>query len=536
MISRSRQPLVSLWRRSAVFFGLFLSCFVTLYTTISDYGITWDEAETNFPAARRQAEWFRLLLNGQDVANEVGVRTYFETESDHPSLPRTLMAVSRLLLPESMPDRFVFALPTSLLTSLFTTFFFNLLWKRSGLLLALYGSLILFLHPHWFGHAHFAEYDILVAMAWFLAAFSFYSAIENKDEVHTKRLGLWSHCSLAAIAFGLAVSVKVHAMFLPFPLLAWAVLHRRWRVWRWGLLCAIAAPVLYVVTQPYLWWHLLDRVFSRFHDYGAKVPINVYYFGSLYPGNVPWHYSWVMLLVTLPVGLVIPILCWIVPICRQRFKSSTDQASGSLPWFSFLALNALTLPFVFTFKSAYDGVRFFLSSLPFLALLTVMALESCKDYLSHRLGKSTAQHAITGICLLLLSIQVYTCWRIHPHQLAYYSFLTGGIRGAASRGLETTIWCDSVTPKFIRRLAEKIPANARVATHAMDAHPLIEYQRMGIAPTGWTFIKEGPADCRILQFRQGFFGPLEYRLSQEREPIVKTEVDGVPLACAYSGP
>jgi hypothetical protein len=70
----------------------------------------------------------------------------------------------------------------------------------------------------------------------------------------------------------------------------------------------------------------------------------------------------------------------------------------------------------------------------------------------------------------------------------------------------------------------------------MDAPTLIEFQRMGLVPEGWKFIKEGPADCRILQFRQGFFGPVEVRLASERAPITETALDGVPLIRAYGGP
>ncbi len=515
---------------------VFLSCFLCLCTTISDYGITWDEAETNFPAARRQTEWFRLLFQGENVLHEGDFRTYFETESDHPSLPRTLMAVSRLILPESIPDRIAFALPTSILASCFSACFFCLLWKRSGILLATFGVIVLYSHPHWFGHAHFAEYDILVAMAWFMAAMTFFSAMEAADAGGSWGSGPWIPHLFAALACGLAISVKIHAVFLPLPLLAWALLYRKWQAWRWGVLSLCSIPVLYVATQPFLWWHTFERILNRFQDYGAKVPIHVYYFGHLYPGDVPWHYPWVMLLVTLPAGIVIPLFAQGAGFCFRKDGNSSGNLFTSRRWVCFLVLNALTLPLIFTFKSAYDGLRFFLSSLPFLVLLSVSGLESISGFLSQRFGKTVANRATITLCVLLAANQVHTCWRIHPFQLSYYSFLAGGVRGAASLGLETTHWCDSITPTFIQQLTDLIPQNARVATHAMDDPPLVEYQKMGIAPVGWKFIKEGPADCRIIQFRQGFFGPLEYRLVGERTPIAETALDGIPLARAYLGP
>jgi hypothetical protein len=523
-------------RRNAVAIVVFLFCLFLLCSTESDYGITWDEAETNFPAARRQVEWFRLLLQGHDVVNEEAVRAYYETESDHPSLPRTLMAVSRLLLPGSIQDRTAFAFPTNLLVSLFIAWLFAVLWKRSNFYLALYGAIVLFFHPHWFGHAHFAEYDILVAMAWFVTAFSFLSAMEGPEISHTSAIRYWFRVVIATVTLGLAFSIKVHAFFLPFPLLLWAVLFRRWRVWQWCFLSALIVPLVYVATQPYLWWHTVERITHRFQDYGSKVPIHVFYFGHLYPGEVPWHYSWVMLLVTSPVGIAIPYVVWALIHCCGPRESVQIQHSSSSAWWLFLLLNALALPLVFTFKSSYDGLRFFLSSLPFLVLLSVTVIEKAKIQLSHLINQSNSRRWVSSVCVILAATQVYTCWRIHPFDLSYYSFLVGGVRGASSIGFETTYWCDSMTPDFIRALAGKIPVNARVATHAMDAPPLIEYQKMGIAPPGWRFDKEGPVDCRILQFRQGFFGPMEYRIFSERVPIVEAEVDGIPLTCAYSGP
>lgn len=261
---------------TTIFLAVFLAALLTLVLTLPEYGITWDEAEINYPAARHQADWFRLSLQGEDLLNEEGIRTYFETESDHPSLPRTLMALSRLAFPTSVPDRIAFAFPTCLLTAFCTAFFFILVWKRSGLVLALFGTLILFFHPHWFGHAHFAEYDILVAIAWFMAAITFYWSCERSVVRETTAYCAWSRSLIAALTMALAMSVKIHAVFIPFPLLAWALIHRRWDCWRWAFLSFFLIPLVYVLTQPYLWWHTSERILNRFHDYGTKVPINAF--------------------------------------------------------------------------------------------------------------------------------------------------------------------------------------------------------------------------------------------------------------------
>src|SRR3990172_1818029 len=92
--------------------AIFVVALAVLVPTISDYGVTWDEANPNFPAVRNQEKWFRALLATGQGLNEADVREGFETASDHPSLPRTWMALSRLVLPQTIPDRVAFAAPT----------------------------------------------------------------------------------------------------------------------------------------------------------------------------------------------------------------------------------------------------------------------------------------------------------------------------------------------------------------------------------------------------------------------------------------
>ncbi|MCG3197397.1 MAG: hypothetical protein GHCLOJNM_01883 [bacterium] len=519
------------WRGLLAPSTVFVVTAIILVGTIRDYGITWDEAEINFPAARNQADWFRTFLSTGEGLSEPGVRRGFETESDHPSLPRTLMALPRVALPETVGDRVAFAAFTSLLVSGFTAFFFSVLWRRYALGPALMASAVLLLHPRWFAHAHFAEYDIHIAVAWFLAAHAFHKAM-LRDPSPGDWKGSWGGHLLAAAVFGYALSVKLHAFFLPFPLVAWALVTRRWQVWKWVMASAVVAPLVYLLTQPYLWWHTVDRLVQRFSDYSAKVPMTVYYLGEQYPGNVPWHYPWVMLAATLPPGLAVPL---VARALRPLLSSITPQERKD-GWLGFVALNAVTVPLLFAWKSPYDGIRFFLPSLPFLAVLAAEGYSSLSRVFTERLGELGGRLWLGTVAGLLIVCQGYTCFRLHPHQLSYYSFLVGGVRGANALGLETTYWCDSLSPRFLRELIPLLPDNARVATHALDEHPLLEQQREGLLPPGWTFVKVPPAHARILQFRQGFFGPAEQALAEQGVPLAEVAIDGIPLVRVYRGP
>jgi hypothetical protein len=516
---------------AACIFTLALSL---LALTIKDYGFTWDEAEINFPAARNQADWWRHFWATGEGLSESDVTRHFFTESDHPSLPRSLMAIARCLLPASVPDRIAFAFPTAVLAALFTAAFFLTLQNRLGWTAGLGGTFLLLLHPRWFADAHFAEYDIQIAMAWWLAAAAFYWAVGNTQSEGAGAVWReWARVVAAAFCYGLAISIKLHAFFLPFPLLLWALLFRKVRVWKWLAVTALVAPVVYLGTQPYLWWDTLPRLIQRFQDYGSKVPITTYYFGQWFPGNVPWHYPWVMLAVTLPPGLLLFLL---IRFLSRLMKGNLTVGCPDREWTVFLLLNAVAVPALFSWKSPYDGIRFFLPTLPFLAVFAAQGIHALETGLAALPRPAPLVKAVRMLVALMLLAQAWTCWRLHPDQLAYYSFVVGGVPGANHLGLETTYWCDSITPGFVQSLAQQLPENARIATHAMDKQPLEEYQRAGLAPKTWTFTKEGPVHARIVQFRQGFFGPKEAELIGSREPLLERTLEGVPLVRAYRGP
>lgn len=513
--------------------GVFVFSLLVAIIGASDYGFTWDETETNFPAARRQVEWFRLFFQGDISFSESSVREYFYTESDHPSLPRTWMALARIAVPSSVSDRIAFGLSTSAQFALFLAVYCVVIRRRYGTLAALTSCGLLLFHPRLLAHAHIAEYDLPIMVWWFLAAIAFYAAANRARPEGESWVSDWGPMVGAAALVGIALCVKLHAFFLPFPLLAWAVFARKWNVWKWCVGCAILSPVLYILSQPYLWWDTIDRVQARFVDYSAKWPITVYYLGDLYAGDLPWHYPWVLLGATTPLALgLLALLGGAVSV--RRSESSSEERS----WAVFAALNFLVIPVLFSWKSPYDGIRLFLVALPFLGVFAAKGVAWLEGAACVNQPCSTGKSkwVLIALCLCAVMGQAWTCRQVHPHGLAYYSSAVGGIRGARALGFETTYWCDGFTPDFVRELARVLPADAAIATHSCDASTFIEYQRQGIAPAGWKFTKEGAVHARVIQFRQGFFGEAELRLISEREPLVIREIDGVPLVAAYRGP
>ena len=515
MGSEERVDRPGLLRPSVISVGIFVVSLSILSAGLADYGFTWDEAETNFPAARNQADWFKGFFSGETGFSEESIRQHFETVSDHPSLPRTAMALCRVAFPEGVQDRFALRFSTALIVSMFTALFWYVLQTSLSRVVATFATLFLFFHPRWFGHAHLAEYDIPIAMVWWVAAMGFLWANTPNDPANpSNEKILWRRSLVASFLFGLALSTKLHAFFLPFPLLVWTLVFRVWSAWRWALASAVLAPLVYLGTQPYLWWDTVNRLQNRFLDYSQKVPITTYYLGDWYPGNVPWHYPWVLLAATLPIGILLFSFAGIVAgFTQEEGKNPFGNRRVRL---TFYALNAVTTPLIFSWKSPYDGIRLFMTALPFLAMTAAEGIDFLLEALRRREDRPMAPRIFSGLLVIFVALQVWSCYSTHPFQLAYYSPIMGGIPGANRIGLETTYWCDSLNDDFVDRLVEANPGKQNVALHAIDVHPFEEYRRIGRIPEDWVFNRPGLPDLHVIQFRQGFFGPVEIPSFGER--------------------
>ncbi|MCA9450667.1 MAG: hypothetical protein KC931_26325, partial [Candidatus Omnitrophica bacterium] len=155
---------------------------------------------------------------------------------------------------------------------------------------------------------------------------------------------------------------------------------------------------------------------------------------------------------------------------------------------------------------------------------------------SFRKGAIASRRFWVGGAILagLVLLQVGDCYRSHPFQLADYSPLIGGPRGARALGFESTYWCDALNDDFLEQLNREIPPDASIAVHALDAQPFREFQLEGVIPQGWRINHGGIPDIHVLQFRQGFFGPFERKLiDSDFEVVAESSLDGVPLVRAY---
>jgi len=224
----------------------------------------------------------------------------------------------------------------------------------------------------------------------------------------------------------------------------------------WTAILAFA-PVIGWLGNP-AWWR--ETLLGLSHYYtisvfreGALPNIQIIYLGQVYEFSLPWHNAWVLLAITVPVGVlgagVIGLLWAIGRIRRDR-----------LPL--YFAVHFLTLPVVRMFPTpAHDGVRLFLPTFFFVAAFAGWGTIWFADIVARgiRLPSWVTQLVLTGAVLGSAGLALY---RIHPYELSYYNELIGGPRRAWDRGFELTYWYDAFTDKVIADVNRRLPSHAQV--------------------------------------------------------------------------
>lgn len=508
--------------------ALGLLVFFVLVVQLDDYGVTWDEIEFKFPSAWRLAEWIATL--GPSSFSRDRIAQAFATGSQHPSLHRTVMAVSWLVLHRGLgvPELIAFRIPQAVYFSVLVAVVAWVMARRAGRVAAIIAAGSLLAMPHVWGLAHIACLDTVVAVAWLAVVLLFAGASERAG---------WRSALLIGLAYGLALCTKLHAIFVPIPLVIYALLHPVREPRRVAVCTLLLAPLLYVVLQPWTWYAPCSTIGTQIWRYVAKeefAPIPVYYLGQVFTHRPSWHYVPVMFVTTVPVTLLVFVLIGLV---RALHRWRTD------PFGLLLALNLLTALGIFLLPAAgvYDGVRLFLPAFYFGACLAGLAVRDVVCWLAQRSREcrqalSRAAHPAVGTGLLVAACLV-PGWiadvHLHPAELSYANALVGGLAGARRLGLQTTYWGEVVTRDVLNEVNRFAPPSARLKTMALPEDALPYYQRQGWLREDVIVNGPPPYDLHLVQFRQSFFGPMAWWMTETQTPLWVWQIDGVPLVALY---
>jgi len=427
---------------------VFLAALVPVIVTIDDPGLAWDEATYLAGAANIIAH-----LDARMAGEESDVEDPWDRQSAHPPFGKFLIGVVmtafRRLFGQGKRAYLFAGRLTGALAFAGTAW---LLYKLGAMGesrwagLAAAGAWILF--PRAFGHAHFAALDMPLAFFFTATTYAFLRC------GHRGR-----GACLAGILWGLALSVKVNAILIPFFLIPVGfILDGKGNIRRSIVFLTVGAVVFCALFVPM--WQTGPRQLLQYASGGAiraipgegaiRTGVPVSYFGATFAGDTPWHYYPVMAVLVSPVLFVI---FWIVGILtgwkeKEEMRRIVMTAVAGVA----VCLAASVLgPF-----PKYDGVRLVLYIFPMLALLAGVGVWWALSRIRLK--------GLRGACALVLAMAVGApVVLFHPFQLSYYSEAIGSIRGAERRGFDVNYWHECHDDTIFGWLNELAPPGAKVA-------------------------------------------------------------------------
>lgn len=546
--------------------GLWFGAFFSVVWGTEEIGVGYDEPIYSGYALKYLA-WLHYLVDSwlsgrflEPFRSEI-IDLYWHAKDMHPPIPKLIAALGFWFITPILGSDF--AGMRSGTAFLFGAMLAFIYWfgreqlTRAG---ALFAAFAVAFMPRLFTDAHFLTMDMPVTATSVIGTLLSLKAIEQPN---------WKRVVASAIAVGMAVASKANG-FLVIPAIAiYAALKNglplkgeeiktlsRFFTKAMGIVAAIGAGSMAFLFATWLWlW--VDPV-NRFREYftfhAKHFVVHTYYLGRLYPITdkntvipTPWHYPFVMTLVTVPTVTLLMALV-VAGLTILRWKQAPPLTKVSV--ISYLVQVA---PFLLASTPKYNGVRLFEPAFPFLGILAGYVFGLVAQRLMKFLQVKATQWVseprlvVSALGVSLLAPAAHSTLTSHPFGLSYYNALVGGVRGAAFKwGFEVTYWgvnLLSVIP-FLNRL----PDGTKVLVYPGAWCSYTDfYKNAGILKRGIEVMgnpKDLPkADFLVFQASQTelalaekadpTFGKLLWSLWKKAKPAYAAVYDGVVIVGVY---
>lgn len=481
------------WDR-LVALALAVATFAAMALTHASIGVPRDESYY-FHAANDYAQWYvdvwEALKKGEpgQAFTDGAIVRRFEYNHEHPVLTKVAFGLSHLLFTQKLgwtSDAGGYRLPAWVFSGLLSALLYLMAARLSSRRGGLFAVAAFWLTPRQFFHGHLACFDVPIAWAWLLTAYCYWRALSNRR---------WAIGT--GLAFGVALSVKHNAWILPGVFLIHLLLTEVPKAWREGkgrgvlraaaplLSMLVLGPVVFYLHWPYLWHAPFTRFgwYLGFHTQHINYPWE--FFGRLLvEPPYPVGYAFAVTAVTVPLGLLVLQIAGSVRemarfastyvFKRARWLASElDSDSLLLLGNAFASLTVLSLPNV----PIFGGVKHWLPSMPFLAILAARALERIAGTAGDLFPRGRRAAFPAGAALAL----VPALWGVvqnHPYGTSFYNELAGGYPGAATLGMHRQYWSNNVTG-VLPWLNEHAPRHARVYFHEVTWESNQHYRKTG---------------------------------------------------------
>lgn len=420
-----------------------------------------------------------LLFTPTGAKEVFGSKRYFP---DHAPLGRVPLGIAHQLTDWLIPgsESAAFNVPAARLGSTFAFALTVLLVcefavRRYGTATGILTAIMLIGMPHLTGHARIAAQESTTNLAWAAAMLPLLAWWTSSKPPSLLRAffsgGIW----------GILFLTKIQGVFLPPIVFLWAIWKFRWKAILPLAIYGITGAAVFFAGWPWLWLDPVHNLLDYFNRTTDRSILYCWYLGQRYADQaVPWHFSFVMTLISLPAWTVVGLG---LRIAKSRLaERSLDNVE------QLLLLCALFPLFVFAIPGVpvYDGTRLFLIVFPPIAVLAARGVSLWMYAESSRPdnNKSAQRRRLLRIVVWVLLVVSPLFWIMQSLTILQYGLLAGGNRGAAWLGMEASYWSDALNSDFWQQVPEDSIVYVAPVSHQFQLNdiealvPIVHHRRI----------------------------------------------------------
>lgn len=471
-----------------------------LVGTSLDVGVPRDESFYFF-AADKAADWWIGLLDPEvESFSRAEIDRGFEYNHEHPVLMKSLFGLSHRILHDRLGlfehHMTAWRFPTMLMAALALWLAWLLGVMIRSRAVGLGAALCLAFMPRVFFHGHLACFDAPVTFMTLLIAYCFFRGARSRR---------WAIAS--GIALGLGLATKLNTFFVPFTLLAvalvdswvWKRRHGALRApegqrgpltyygWIAGSMVVLGAAVFFA-HWPWLWYDTVDRLgfYIRFHARHVHYPVD--YLGFLYfKPPFPVHFPFVFSALTIPVGILVAGGVGVVVAARAAWRGWRDAPEDgaeapdrrSAEVFLLFSLAVPFLVIALPHTPIFGGTKHWMTAMPFFAVLGGVGLERIARGIWPAFEGRAFALRMGALSTLMLLPAAWATVTYGAHGPAYYNALAGGPPGAAELGMPRNFWGYS-TVMVVDDIDRLVEERAMVFWHKATKWAIDAYKRDGL--------------------------------------------------------